>query len=292
MLLLPGVVTMVRDTLKAPGFKYTQMIGQSLGAGTNMARQGQALVKKSLWKENRVTGKPEGVKKWVQGNLGKNTFGLLGRGIPGRAGASIGSRFSNQKLQKRAQTFQTQNQAKQIVNTVQRIAVGTGLSKNDPNRANTIYGLEARPVGDGKVEFTLPDGKTVTKGGLVDNLWDPKPTEEGGTPPLTPERRDEVARESTLPPELQNFIEEDKGDLTEDEISEIGKIIRDELNKDENKIRDIKHITTEEEARIRSLRDAAKEQVIKARILPHRPTTNDGTIATDGSHKDDASPSD
>jgi hypothetical protein len=56
ILLLPGVVTMVRDTLKAPGFKYTQVIGQSLGAGTGFAQAARKKVQSSLWYTDPHTG--------------------------------------------------------------------------------------------------------------------------------------------------------------------------------------------------------------------------------------------
>lgn len=63
ILLLPGVVTMVRDTLKAPGFKYTQVIGQSLKQGQGFAGYPVNQFKSAFWKDNKQTGKPEGLKK-------------------------------------------------------------------------------------------------------------------------------------------------------------------------------------------------------------------------------------
>ena len=62
ILLLPNVATMVRETLKAPGFKYTQAIGASLGQGQKIAGLIGGKAKEAVWKTNSRTGAAEGFK--------------------------------------------------------------------------------------------------------------------------------------------------------------------------------------------------------------------------------------
>lgn len=64
ILLLPSVVTMVRETLKAPGFKYTQQIAQSLGQGQKVGGMLFGKTKDALWHTNPKDGSPERLKKW------------------------------------------------------------------------------------------------------------------------------------------------------------------------------------------------------------------------------------
>ena len=268
ILLLPGVVTMVRDTLKAPGFKYTQAIGQSLSAGTGFAKQGQGLVKGALWKDDKMTGKPKGFKKLALHGLGHNAVStILSKGAVGSLGAKIGgSKFNLVKpARNKARAFTAGKRIDNMINNP-----SGGLPTNDPNRGNTIQGIPAEPLDDGDIRYTINGTKVIRN--VPNPQWDPKPTSEGGAQPntTTTEGQSPVAH-GPISVDVKSTIHEiAKGDeregLSEEEINRIGEILRTELERSGHNLGSMPTLSTVAEQQARDFRENA---INKVRGLTH-----------------------
>lgn len=149
ILLLPSVVTMVRDTLKAPGFKYTQAIGASLGQGQKIAGLVGGKARGAVWKSNHRTGEPEGLKKWyidkfnhaTQNSKVTKGFGAaknkITRNLPGGIG-------------RKQRTIQAHREMDRI--REQGAQTGSIVGANSQYRGSTANGRSVRDLGNGMFE--------------------------------------------------------------------------------------------------------------------------------------------
>lgn len=158
ILLLPSVVTMVRDTLKAPGFKYTQAIGASLGQGQKIAGLVGGKAREAVWKSNHRTGEPEGLKKWYIDKFNhatqnsKVTKGLgaaknkITRNLPGGIGRK-----------------QRNIQAHREIDQIRERGAQTGsiVGANSQYRGSTVNGRAVRDLNNGMFEVEGAHGTTV-----------------------------------------------------------------------------------------------------------------------------------
>lgn len=147
ILLLPSVVTMVRETLKAPGFKYTQAIGASLGQGQKIAGLVGGKAKGAVWKTNSHTGAPEGLKLWyskkVQSSM-QNSRAVKGIGnAKDKIARNIPFIRGNQKkIQSQRDLDRRAEEGKEKANTV---------GYDSRFRKNTAYGGQTvKDLGNGK----------------------------------------------------------------------------------------------------------------------------------------------
>ncbi len=247
ILLLPNVVTMVRDTLKAPGFKYTQAIGASLGQGQKIAGLVGGKARGAVWKSNHRTGAPEGLKKWyidkfnsaTQNSRVTKRLGAakdkITRNLPGSAGKKQRNIQIHRELDRRRE---------------EGAQTGSVVGANSQYRGNTANGRSVRDLGNGMFEVQGAHGTVQMR--EEDVPWDRMTPEEAeaarnaraaqtnpttssatGTPPtasLTNDQKirqkidERLARETTTggtprkfedlsPTEQQDYMNEAKGEL-------------------------------------------------------------------------------
>ncbi len=228
ILLLPGVVTMVRDTLKAPGFKYTQQIGQSIGVGTGFAKQGGGWVKGNLWKDDKQTGKPMGLKKAIFDRVGHNYGGFLQKGRIGKGFAKIGSKLPIKPLQKRAKQFQA-NQSFDVAPKQEK-----GLPTSDPNRGNTVKGRDAWLSGNGEEVLIKSANGEIIRRPASEVEWDQKKPDDqnpaAGTPHIETNPAAGATTKSAVDTALDSIASgEGTENLTEEDLNKIGIKLREAL---------------------------------------------------------------
>jgi len=197
ILLLPSVVTMVRETLKAPGFKYTQAIGASLGQGQKIAGLVGGKARGAVWKSNHRTGEPEGLKKWYIDKFNhatqnsKVTKGLgaaknkITRNLPGGIG----------RKQRAIQTHREMDQIRE-----RGAQTGSIVGANSGYRGTTSNGRPVRDLSNGMFEVQGTHGTVQMR--EEDVPWDRMTPEQvaqtraaaqgnpptTGTPPPAPTR--------------------------------------------------------------------------------------------------------
>ncbi len=203
ILLLPSVVTMVRETLKAPGFKYTQQIAQSLGQGQKVGGMLFGKTKDALWHTNPKDGSPERLKKWYLDRFRNASNGKAAKAVTSPI-ATVGSKipiFGNRVKKRR-----TNNAAESALNrsaendlSVRHGSEHMQYRAGDINQQTgrwegTIGGERAVDNGDGTVTiFPKVGGEKTVNANRVH--WDRRPAGEGlphAAGPVNPE---------TIPPQ-------------------------------------------------------------------------------------------
>ncbi len=201
LLLLPGVVTMVRETLKAPGFKYTQQIAQGLGQGQKMGGMIFGKTKDALWHTNPKDGSPERLKKWY---LDKFRSNWQGRVVPKATSpiASVGSKMPF-GIGNRVKTRRANNARHAALGRASEMGINGADSDNLQHRAGGFNPATNRFEGTigGHKAWENDNGTITMDTGLRQEIlrpeeafWDRKIA--GSTIPASPATGQEVASES------------------------------------------------------------------------------------------------
>jgi hypothetical protein len=195
LLLLPGVVAMVRETLKAPGFKYTQQIAQGLGQGQKVGGMIFGKTKEALWHTNPKDGSPDRLKKWYLDRFWRS---WQGKAVPKLTSpiATAGTKILPFGLGKRVQTRRARNAALAAnERSAQRMGINGRSVDEHQYRVGSFNTEKQRFEGTigGEKAWENPENGTVTietRAGLhtipaEKAYWDRK--DLGGTAPTGPE---------------------------------------------------------------------------------------------------------
>lgn len=282
LLLLPGVVTMVRETLKAPGFKYTQQIAQSLGQGQKVGGMLFGKTKEALWHTNPKDGSPERLKKWYLDKFRSNWQGrvvpkatspiaAVGRNIPI---LGIGNRMKKRRLRNvrdsaisRASDMGIHGEDKDNL----RFRAG-GFNPTTNRFEGSIGGHKAWENENGTVTIDTGVGQDTLKPGEV--FWDRKSA--GGIAP-SPVSGPEVAAETSaetaageagtaLHPSVEGVINEGTEGFSETQLQQLRQLMGEELNKPENKFGNPEAPSESELENVRRIKNNAMSALRTTRV--------------------------
>lgn len=195
ILLLPGVATMVRETLKAPGFKYTQQIAQSLRQGQKVGGMLFGKTKDALWHTNPKDGSPERLKKlyldrFKNASNGKVTKTLTSpiAKVGSRIPFGIGNRIKSKRTFNASESAlerSAENQSSILHGSTDMSRRAGGINNTTGKFEGTIDGEKAVDNGDGSVTiFPKSGGERIIYTNRRPVHWD---RGVGGTPLSTSE---------------------------------------------------------------------------------------------------------
>lgn len=279
LLLLPGVVTMVRETLKAPGFKYTQQIAQSLGQGQKFGGLAFGKAKEALWHNNPKDGSPERLKKWY---LDRFRGSWQGKAIPKATSpiAKIGSKIRPFGIGKRVQNRRIRNAGQSaIASSAQNMGIrGSNTDEHDSRLGafNPETGRFEGKIGGKSAWENDNDTVTIDTGfGLHTEpksqvYWDRRAP--GTTSPTGPE----IAAERTpaeraaigerFHPAVEGIIGDGPDGFTPEQIAQFREAMRQELSKPENSFANPALPTEPELSNVRAIRDNVATSIRTTRV--------------------------
>lgn len=281
LLLLPGVVTMVRDTLKAPGFKYTQQIAQSLGQGQKVGGMLFGKTKEALWHTNPKDGSPERLKKWY---LDKFRSNWQGRVVPKATSpiAAVGSKMPF-GIGSRVKTRRANNARQAALGRASQMGIHGEDKDNLQHRAGGFNPATNRYEGyiGGHKAWENDNGTITMDTGLKQEIlkpnevfWDRKSAGPITSSPATgPEVADSTASETasdaaeaTLHPSVEGVMNEETDGFTDVQRQQLRQIMAEELNKPENKFANPDAPTESELENVRAIKNSVMGRLRTTRV--------------------------